>query len=1036
MALPSVPCLFFLFPLMAAFYLAHGEGESPSNCSKEFSCGNIGYLESPFAKHTQADCGLVAVNCDTTPPKIQLEKGEDWYHLQKVKKGWGVFTITVEDSKLQGLFDRRNCKILNYSIQFQSSPSITLRNFEPYESSTFLKCNDHSQAYDDLCNYERYNNCTEGYSLYYKRPLITEDPACIPDSCIPLPIPIFIHQTNDILTAGFGVELQVTEACYYCHYGGGQCRADSNNEFQCKKDELPSNCTKGFLCGSMGYLEFPFAQQTQPHCGLVAVNCDTTPPKIQLEKGEDWYHLQKVIKFRDVVTIFVEDSKLRGLFERRNCKMLNYSIQFRSSPSITLRNFEPYEFSTFLKCNDHSQGDHDICSYERYKNCTEGYSLYYKRPLIPEDPACIPDSCIPLPTPIFIDQTNDILTTRLGVELQVTEACYHCYNGGGQCRADSNNDFQCKKDEFLPSNCTKGFLCGSMGYLEFPFAQHTQPHCGLIVVDCDAKPLPNIQLETGGDWYQLLRVKPPVWGDYVIFLGDLKLQRFLEYPPNYSNLNYTLQLPNSPSITFHNLEAKELPPVLKCNYSEADDMGNYEMYNCTEGFSFSLNYKRLLIPENPKCDTVYCTLYPTPILIQQKIDVLTAQFGLYLEVSQTCHQCYQGGGQCIEAGKNQFHCAKGNTRKRKLKRLVLVAGGAALVLIMFTLLLFIIKKLSSFCSKRKKYQETPEFLNRHGFLALKRFSYSEVKKITTSFKDELGQGGFGSVYKGKLRNGSLVAVKVLKELRASGEDFINEVASISRTSHVNIVTLIGFCIEGRKRALVYEFMPNGSLEKFIYNTDPLTGRQLGWNMLYKISIGIARGLEYLHRGCNTRILHLDIKPHNILLDEDFSPKISDFGLAKLCTKKESIVSIFGARGTIGYIAPELVCKNIGGVSHKSDVYSYGMMVLEMVGGRRNVDVGVSRNSKIYFPHWIYSRLILDDELGLIGVMNEEENECARKMVIVSLWCIQTDPSTRPSMSKVVEMLEGNLENLQIPPQPYLYSPATSEEQHSSVVFIS
>ncbi|MCD7454785.1 hypothetical protein HAX54_026079 [Datura stramonium] len=125
-------------------------------------------------------------------------------------------------------------------------------------------------------------------------------------------------------------------------------------------------------------------------------------------------------------------------------------------------------------------------------------------------------------------------------------------------------------------------------------------------------------------------------------------------------------------------------------------------------------------------------------------------------------------------------------------------------------------------------------------------------------------------------------------------------------------------------------------------------------------------------------------------------------------------------------------RNLGGVSHKSDVYSYGMMVLEMVGGRKNVDVGVDRTSEIYFPHWLYQRIELDEELQLIGIMNEEENECARKMVIASLWCIQTDPSNRPAMTKVVEMLEGNLDSLQIPPKPYLYSPSTTEADSSVV----
>lgn len=303
----------------------------------------------------------------------------------------------------------------------------------------------------------------------------------------------------------------------------------------------------------------------------------------------------------------------------------------------------------------------------------------------------------------------------------------------------------------------------------------------------------------------------------------------------------------------------------------------------------------------------------------------------------------------------------------------------------------------------------------------KRYSYSEVNKMTDSLKYNVGQGGFGSVYKGQLPDGSLVAVKLLSNSKCNGEEFINEVESISRTSHVNIVTLLGFCVEGSNRALIYEFMPNGSLEKFIYDKPLETSYHLGWERLYEIAVGIARGLEYLHSGCNTRILHFDIKPHNILLDQYFCPKISDFGLAKLCREKESIISMVGARGTRGFIAPEMLDRNCGGVSHKCDVYSYGMMVLEMVGGRRNLDLdlGVDRLSEIYFPQWIYDRLELDKDLGLQGVLNGEEEGLAKKMILVGLWCIQKDPMNRPSMKRVVGMLEGGIEALGIPPKSLL-----------------
>lgn len=301
----------------------------------------------------------------------------------------------------------------------------------------------------------------------------------------------------------------------------------------------------------------------------------------------------------------------------------------------------------------------------------------------------------------------------------------------------------------------------------------------------------------------------------------------------------------------------------------------------------------------------------------------------------------------------------------------------------------------------------------HGTVGLQRFTYSDLKKITNFFKDKLGEGGYGAVYKGKIQNGEhLVAVKILKKSEGNAEDFFNEVASIGKTNHVNIVNLLGFCFEGRHRALVYDFMANGSLEKYLYGRN--NHHSLSWEELFQIAVGIARGLEYLHRGCNIRILHFDIKPNNILLDENLCPKISDFGLAKLCPQKESIISISEARGTVGYIAPEVFLRSFGGVSYKSDVYSYGMLVLEMVGCRRKVDFeGDENSSEQYFPQWIYEKLeageSFDDQK-----MTSDEREIQTKMILVSLWCVKTNPSSRPEMSQVVDMLEGTVESLQVP----------------------
>ncbi|CAO2193546.1 unnamed protein product [Urochloa humidicola] len=301
----------------------------------------------------------------------------------------------------------------------------------------------------------------------------------------------------------------------------------------------------------------------------------------------------------------------------------------------------------------------------------------------------------------------------------------------------------------------------------------------------------------------------------------------------------------------------------------------------------------------------------------------------------------------------------------------------------------------------------------YGSLAPKKYKYSEVIKITSSLNNKLGEGGYGVVYKGRLHDGRLVAVKFLHDCKGNGEEFVNEVMSIGRTSHVNIVSLYGFCLERSKCVLIYEYMPNGSLDRYIYSDNPK--EMLGWQKLYLIAIGIARGLEYLHHSCNTRIVHFDIKPQNILLDQGFCPKVADFGLAKLCHAKESKLSMTGARGTIGFIAPEVHSRAFGVVSTKSDVYSYGMMLLEMVGGRKNVKSVVEKSSQKYFPDWIYNHFALDDGLEACEVTCEVE-EIAKKMTLVGLWCVQVLPMCRPTITKVLEMFERGLDELDMPPK--------------------
>ncbi|PRQ56302.1 putative glycerophosphodiester phosphodiesterase, protein kinase RLK-Pelle-LRK10L-2 family [Rosa chinensis] len=213
------------------------------------------------------------------------------------------------------------------------------------------------------------------------------------------------------------------------------------------------------------------------------------------------------------------------------------------------------------------------------------------------------------------------------------------------------------------------------------------------------------------------------------------------------------------------------------------------------------------------------------------------------------------------------------------------------------------------------YDNIEDFLESNSNLMPVRYSYSEIKKMASGFKDKLGEGGFGTVYKAKLRSGRLVAIKILSNSKTNGQDFINEVATLGRIHHVNVVRLIGFCVDRSNRALVYDFMSNDSLDKYIFSQQG--DISLSCEKIFEIAVGVARGIQYLHQGCDMPILHFDLKPHNILLDENFTAKVSDFGLARLYPLDNSIVSLTAARGTIGYMAPELFYKNFGGVSNKA-----------------------------------------------------------------------------------------------------------------------
>ncbi|GLJ47669.1 hypothetical protein SUGI_1006800 [Cryptomeria japonica] len=298
---------------------------------------------------------------------------------------------------------------------------------------------------------------------------------------------------------------------------------------------------------------------------------------------------------------------------------------------------------------------------------------------------------------------------------------------------------------------------------------------------------------------------------------------------------------------------------------------------------------------------------------------------------------------------------------------------------------------------------------------LKAFSYKEIQAATGGFRQELGRGAFGKVYRGELLNGRAIAVKTLDKLVHEGQgekEFRTEVSIIGTSHHRNLVQLYGFCDEGAHKFLVYEYMSNGSLDGVLF----VDSGFLSWELRVGIAIGTARGILYLHQECATQIIHCDIKPQNILLDEKYNPKISDFGLAKLMKAEHTRTFTAGARGTKGYMAPEWH-RNVA-VTVKVDVYSFGVMLLEIICCKKTVHLDEETESLLC--DWVYEcfrhgRLVqLVEQQQLEGDTIEPRQ--LERMVLTALWCIQDNPALRPSIKKVVQMLEGTVE-IAVPPPP-------------------
>ncbi|WJX14800.1 hypothetical protein P8452_05015 [Trifolium repens] len=328
--------------------------------------------------------------------------------------------------------------------------------------------------------------------------------------------------------------------------------------------------------------------------------------------------------------------------------------------------------------------------------------------------------------------------------------------------------------------------------------------------------------------------------------------------------------------------------------------------------------------------------------------------------------------------------------------------------------------------KQRKNQDKESFGDDVAILESLRFGLGEIESATNKFAKEnmIGKGGFGEVYKGVLSNGEEVAVKRLSGSSKQGaREFKNEVLVIARLQHKNLVKLQGFCLDEQEKILIYEYVPNKSLDYFLF--DPLKRRQLDWHERHKIIGGIARGILYLHEDSRLKIIHRDLKPSNILLDSSMNPKISDFGMARIVVTDNIEENTHRIVGTYGYMSPEYAMH--GQFSVKSDVFSFGVMVLEIISGKRKYSS--SESDCVDIRKYAWTKWKNQTTLELLDPQMEgslSQNDIIR-CIHIALLCVQEDPNDRPTMAKVVSFLNNPSVDLPLLTEQSFFMKRTMED---------
>ncbi|PSR88301.1 Leaf rust 10 disease-resistance locus receptor-like protein kinase [Actinidia chinensis var. chinensis] len=567
-------------------------------------------------------------------------------------------------------------------------------------------------------------------------------------------------------------------------------------------------------------------------------------------------------------------------------------------------------------------------------------------------------------------------------------------------------------------HCPDSFNCGIQGSIKFPLSSNSYPECGLFTVNC-SEPIPKINLGLKEQWYDIIdkvqdneiRVHDRLLG---LLINTTSCDIFSFY------LNWSLY--PTPSVAFTSYPTLTLFKCTTTN-SELDKQkedyfrGNHSYSGCrgyTVYYQYPDPHREVLTTSFPRCSVI-----ELPVVLPKGgqntsdlFSILASEFTIRFNVSNKCSKCHRNGGQCSQ-DHHEFRCLK-EKKGRSYSTWILATGIPGFVILLLCLLILIMwrgNKRNYTSDISSNSTSSHPFANEKlegssAYYGVPVFSYTELEEATHNFdpSKELGDGGFGAVYHGKLRDGREVAVKRFYEHRYKRvKQFMNEIEILTYLSHPNLVTLYG-CTSRKSQELllVYEYIPNGTVADHLHGDRAKDG-SVSWPIRMNIAIETASALAYLHA---SDIIHRDVKTNNILLDKNFCVKVADFGLSRLFPADVTHVST-APQGTPGYVDPEYhQCYQL---TDKSDVYSFGVVLIELISSMPAVDINRHRH-EINLANFAINRIknrvlneLIDPSLGF-----ESDSSIERMTTSVAelaFLCLQLGKEMRPTMDEVLEALK-------------------------------